>query len=167
MRALLALTGLTLTLGACTSAGVPTPTPSPETILAAPEPIAGRDWHLSQHDGESSLAFGVAETDDVDLGLHCEDGSGRVHLFRDVPDSAPTEFRLDVGGEPDRITAESEPSAISDGQMLSADASVDLPVFQRFRNQGWIALWHADERHPLPSHPGARADIERFFSACA
>ena len=95
MRTVLAVTGLALLAAGCASTETePTPIEPVIPTYAAPMPIEGRDWHLSQYGGESSLAFGVAETDDVNLALACMDGSGRISMFRDVPDEAPREFHL-------------------------------------------------------------------------
>ena len=89
MRTALAAAALMLLAAGCSSTGTePTPIDPLPVTYSAPTPIAGRDWHLSQYAGESSLAYGVAETDDVNLALACADGSGRVSMFRDVPDAA-------------------------------------------------------------------------------
>lgn len=143
--------------------------PTPIEVVAvesAPSPIAGRDWHLSRYDGESSLAYGVAETDDVSIALGCVDGSGRVVLFRDAPDGAPREFHLESGGDTGRFSADSEPSMLSDGQILSAEVAADEAVFRRFRSVGWLAVWTGDEREAYAPQPGSEANAERFFAAC-
>lgn len=134
--------------------------------MPAPAPVAGRDWHLSQYDGESSLAYGVAESDDVAIAFGCAHGSGRVFMFRDAPDDAPREFRLEAAGETARFAAESEPSMLTDGQMLSAQAASDAPVFRQFRSVGWLAVWTGDIREAHAPQPGSETRADRFFAAC-
>lgn len=161
-----AVAALGLLAAACASAdGEPTPI-EVRPVEGAPSPIAGRDWHLNQYDGESSLAYGVAESDDVSISLACADGSGRVSLFRDAPEDAPREFHLEAGGDTARFTAESEPSMLSDGQILSAEAAAGEPVFRRFRSVGWLAVWTGDDREAYAPQPGSTGNVERFFAAC-
>jgi len=169
MRILITLAGLGLILGGCTAGGVddaPTRLRPIDARVASPNPIPGRDWHLVQHRGQSSLAFGVAESDDLDLGLTCHDGSGRVTLFRDAAPGEPAGFQLDAGGEAQHFDAEGELSPLTDGLSLHAEADVASPVFRRFRDLGWVTLQVADERHSLPAHPGSEERIDRFFAAC-
>lgn len=167
MRSALALTGLALVLGACTSdSGLSTP-PAPADIpIHAPPPLAGRDWHLTRHHGQSSLVFGVADSDDVDLGFTCEDGSGRVTLFRDSALGEPTDFQLIAGGEIARLDAEGQPSPLTDGLSLMAEADAASPIFQRFADLGWVTLQAHGEPHSLAAHPGSEERIARFFAAC-
>ena len=167
MRAVLAVTGLALLAAGCASTETePTPIEQVIPTYAAPAPIAGRDWHLSQYGGESSLAFGVAESDDVSLALACMDGSARVSMFRDVPDGAPREFYLEAGGDSGRFEADSEPSMLTDGQILTAEAGSGEAVFRSFRSLGWLASWIGDAREGYAPQPGSEGNIERFFAAC-
>ncbi len=167
MRPGLAIAGLSLLAAGCASTSdMPSGVVASTAAVAAPTPIEGRDWHLSQYAGESSLAYGVAESDDVSIAFGCADGSGRVFLFRDVPDSAPREFHLESGGDTARFTADSEPSMLTDGQILSAEAEAGEAVFHRFRSVGWLAVWTGDEREAYAPQPGSEANAERFFAAC-
>lgn len=151
-------------LGACATA--PTPEPMVQSESPAPTPIAGYDWHFNGGEDEASLAYGVAESDDVRLSLHCARGSGDLALHKDVPEDAPREIHLESGGETERFPASGEPSMLTDGVILTASANLDNPVFQRFRRVGWLASWVGDRREPYAAHPGSEAAIERFFAAC-
>ena len=55
---------------------------------------------------------------------------------------------------------------VHDGELLTARARTQDPVFQRFRRLGWIAAWSDDERHMYAAHPQAKAEIEQFFAVC-
>ena len=167
MKARSAVVALAMLAAGCASTGTePTPIDPLPPTYAAPSPIEGRDWHLSQYAGESGLAFGVAETDDVSIALNCADGSGRVLLFRDVPDDAPREFHLEAGGETGRFAAGSEPSMLTDGQILTTEVAADEAVLRSFRSLGWLASWTGDAREGYAPQPGSEGNIERFFAAC-
>lgn len=167
MRARLGAAGLALLAAGCASGGVePTPIyPAPPSYVA-PSPMEGRDWHLSQYWDQSTLAYGVAESDDVNLVLTCADGAGEVSMFRDVANSAPREFHLEAGGDSGRFEADSEPSMLTDGQLLTAHAPTSDPVFRSFRSLGWLASWTGDAREGYAPQPGSEGNIERFFAAC-
>ncbi|MFN3815093.1 hypothetical protein [Brevundimonas sp.] len=162
---LLATTSL-LILAACASVDAPKPEPYARTESPAPTPIAGYDWHFNRHADGSALAYGVAESDDVRLSLHCETGTPGLMLYKDVEDGVEPVIHLESGGETERFPAESQPSMLSDGVLLAATADPSHPVFQRFRRVGWIASWVGDRREAYAAHAGSEAAVERFFSAC-
>ena len=156
-----------LALGACASVDTApdAATPAPGASSGAPQPIAGYDWFF--HDDDSlTLVYGLANSDDVRLSLGCQPGEGRLEMIRDAPADAPAEIYLESGGETERYPAKSEPSMMTDGQLLSGEADAGDPVFQRFRTVGWLALWHEGERDVLVPHPESVDGVERFFSRC-
>ena len=163
MRGVLIAAGLFVS-GCATGADV-APTPIPPDF-SAPQPVAGYDWFFNATDGGASLAFGLAESDDVRIALSCETGSGRLSLMRDIAAEAAPEIVLESGGETERFPGRSEPSLLSDGQIVTAESPTGLPVFQRFRRLGWLAVWQDGRREPLAPHPGSAANIERFFAVC-
>ena len=167
MKARSAVVALAMLAAGCASTGTePTPIDPLPPTYAAPSPIEGRDWHLTQYWDQSTLAFGVAETDDVDLTLTCSDGSGWVSLLRDAPDAAPREFRLEAGADSGLFVAESEPSMLTDGQILTTEVAADEAVLRSFRSLGWLASWTGDDREGYAPQPGSEGNIERFFAAC-
>ncbi len=168
MRApvLIILTGLVLGASAC--ATVETPVGSVPAVLAtgAPAPIADHDWFYYRDGREARLVYGLAESDDLRLGLDCSQGSGRLLLsVVGRPDAKP-EIHVEAGGATERFAAQSEPSQLHDGVFLTAEAAADAPVFERFRRIGWIALWLDGERQAYAPHPESTPNIERFFSFC-
>lgn len=162
---LFAASGLAACGGGAALDAAPGPTPGP-LDFPAPAPVEGYDWHLNRHAGQSSLAFGLAESDDVRIVLTCDDGSGRVELFRDVETDQPAEIHLEAGGETERFPAASEPSLLSGGQILTADAPLSRPVFQRFRSLRWLTAWQGGVREDYAPHPESSANIDAFFAAC-
>ena len=50
--------------------------------------------------------------------------------------------------------------------MLSAPASPQDPVFQRFRRVGWLATWGEGGRVMMAAQPGSLKNITDFFDVC-
>ncbi len=160
------LTGLALAATACATVETPPEPPPAVASSGPPAPIADHDWFYHR-DGEAArLVYGLAESDDLRLGLDCNEGSGRLALSAvGGPDARP-EILVEAGGETQRFAAQSEPSQLHDGVFLTADAKADTPVFQRFRRIGWLALWVDGERQAYAPHPESAPNIERFFAFC-
>lgn len=132
----------------------------------APAPVEGYDWFLHTDEAVARLAYGLAESDDLQLGLACERASRQLVLSANAPPGATAEFYLESGGDTERFPAQSEPSPLHDGVFLTAGTPADAPVFQRFRRLGWVALWQGEDRRTFVPQPGSAANIERFFAFC-
>lgn len=169
MRAsvLFLLTGLALGASACATVESDAPRPAPALdASAAPAPISNHDWFFHQDEAEARLVYGLAESDDMRLALDCARGSGRLILSALGGPGAKPEIHVESGGETRRFPAKSEPSQLHEGVFLTAEATADTPVFQRFRRLGWMALWRDGVREAYAPHPGSAANIERFFVFC-
>lgn len=166
MRApiLFLLIGLALGASACATVEAP-PTPV-ATPGGTPTPVAGHDWFYNRDGSEARLVYGLAESDDLRLGLDCSEASGRLALSAVGGPGAKPEILIEAGGETERFPAQSEPSPLHDGVFLTAGANADAPVFQRFRTAGWLALWLDGERQTYVPHPESLPNIERFFVFC-
>jgi hypothetical protein len=134
-------------------------------LASAPAPVPDYDWFFHGDDQQASLAYGLKQSDDLRLGLECSRGAGRLELTAVAPTGA-REIRLESGGDMDSFEAEGEPSELHDGDFLTAQAKVDLPVFQRFRRLGWMAQWQGEHREAYAAHPASLPDIDRFFDFC-
>jgi hypothetical protein len=161
---LLALAAAALTVSACATA---TPDAPAGTVSSgSPAPVEGYDWFFNTDEDAARLAYGLADSDDLRLGLDCTRASGRLSLSGVADAPAKPEFLLEAGGETERFPARSEPSELHDGVFLSADAAADAPVFQRFRRVGWLAIWADGVRETYAPHPSSVPNIERFFAFC-
>lgn len=138
---------------------------SPGAPASAPLPVANHDWFFDRDRQELTLAYGIANSDDLKLQLVCQSGSGALELAA-VFDRPSRVLLLESGGDTERYPARSEPAGIHEGQYVTANAKTKDPVFQRFRSLGWIALWEGENREPLVAHPASQPNIERFFAAC-
>ena len=164
--ALIALIGLTLGAAACATVETPV---APAAVAAAggtPAPVADHDWFYHLDGDDARLVYGLAESDDLRLGLDCRQGSGRLALSAVGGPETKPEILIEAGGETERFAAQSEPSQLHDGVFLTAEAAADAPVFQRFRRTGWLALWLDGERQAYAPHPESAPNIERFFGFC-
>jgi hypothetical protein len=161
------LTCLALCAAACSTIKPATDGTNATPSASVPAPVEGYDWYFSQEGGEARLAYGVAESDDLRLGLDCGQGSGRLVLSAIAGPGAETEIRIESGGESARFAAISEPSQLHDGVFLTANARADEPVFKQFRRLGWLAMWQDGERHAYAPHVGSADSIERFFLHCS
>lgn len=165
-RALIVLTGLALGAAAC--ATVESPVESAPVVVSSgsPAPVANHDWFYHRDGEEARLVYGLAESDDLRLGLDCRQGSGRLALSAVGGPDAKPEIHVEAGGETERFAAQSEPSELHEGVFLTAEAATNAPVFQRFRRVGWLALWQDGERQAYAPHPESTPNIERFFAFC-
>lgn len=158
----IAAAGLALT--ACTT--TPASAPSTSGAGAAPAPVEGYDWFLNEDGAATRLVYGLYESDDVRLVLACEKPDGELEVSAHGPTGGPAEIHLESGGESQRLRATSEALEISEGDWLTAKARTSDPVFRRFREVGWIALWQGGERQAYAPHPVSAGRIEYFFSRC-
>lgn len=167
VRALFIVSVLALGAAACATVEPAAPGIAPPPLAgAAPAPVEGYDWFYHADDDSGRLAYGLAESDDLKLGLECTRGSGRLALHAIAEKGAKPEIHVESGGETERFRASSEPSQLHDGVFLTAAATTAEPVFQRFRRVGWLAQWRDGEREAYAPQPGSAADIERFFAFC-
>lgn len=156
-----------LAAGAVLTACTTTPTSPPVTTASgAPAPVEGYDWFLNEDGVASQLVYGLAESDDVRLTLACEQADGKLEVSAHGPAGGPAEIHLESGGETERLRARAEALEINEGDWLTAMARTSDPVFQRFRQVGWIALWQKGERHAYAPHPASVGRIEQFFGRC-
>lgn len=163
--ALLLLSGLALATAACNTTGTAGgPVTGPPA--AAPQPVEGYDWFYHADGDGARLAYGLAESDDLRLGMDCRRGAGRLELSATSQDAGAREIHIESGGNTERFPAQSEPSELHDGVFLTAQAQTVEPVFQRFRQVGWLALRQGVTREAYAPHPASRDNIERFFAFC-
>ena len=164
--ALIILTGLTLGAAACATLETPAEPAPAVASTGTPAPVADHDWFYHRDGGEARLVYGLAESDDLRLGLDCAQGSGRLALSAVAGPDARPEIHIEAGGETERFPAQSEPSQLHDGVFLTAEGRADAPVFQRFRRVGWLAVWLDGERQAYAPQPDSAPNIERFFAFC-
>lgn len=158
-------------LGAVSAlAACATPSSSPSPVAAAEAPgapvaAAGLDWFLDVDGQEATLAYGVANSDEMKLQLVCQAGAGALEINA-ASEKPAREIHLESGGDTERYAATSEPAVVHEGELLTGRAKTRDPVFQRFRRLGWLANWADGEREVYVAHPAAKDGIEQFFAVC-
>lgn len=150
-------------LAACST--VPTGDPPDGLTSNGPAAVNGLDWHLTEDANETKLAYGRANSGDFGFALTCAPGSSRLSLFQ-AAEAGATVISLESGGDTEQFPAVSEPAGIQEGDVLVAVSPSKVPVFQRFRQLGWLATWQGHNREVLAAHPATRSTIERFFAVC-
>lgn len=159
---LFVVAAMTAMAAACASVE-PAAGPAPTPVASAPMPVPSYDWFYHADGGDAQLVFGMEESDDVQMGLSCTAGSGKLDMWAVVDDAS--EIYLESGGETERFAAEAEPSDLH-GTILSAQADADIPVFKRFRRVGWMASLHNGRRDMYVAHPENAPMIDVFFQTC-
>lgn len=153
-----------LAVAACSTKPVP---PSENAVPSGvPQPIPGYDWFLSTDGSQAKLAYGADRSDDLKLSLECTSGTGQFDLTASAANGAAPEIHLESGGDTERYPALAEPAVVHEGLVLTAQASSDAPVFQRFRRLGWMAAWHGDIRETYVPQPASAGRIVQFFALC-
>ncbi len=112
----------------------------------------------------AKLAYGQANSDDVDLMLQCTKGSRMVEVTDLVRGPGPAVLTLMSSGARAVLKARTEGG---DGSMLLiADTRLDAPPLTAFRRSGRLEVSQAGLRHGLVARPDERPGVERFFAAC-
>lgn len=137
----------------------------PSEQSSHPEPVSGKDWHFSDDRGESMLAYGVANSDDLHLRFDCTNGSRRLTIIAEALGRQRV-VHLESGGDTERYPADPYENEMDGNEWLTAEASSEDPVFKRFKTLGWIALLNDNERQVYAAHPLSEDRIKRFFNNC-
>lgn len=164
-----ATTALALIAAACATPAPVAPEPSPPAATLAPAPppapIPDYDWIAHIEADGATLAYGLAESDDVPLMMSCRSGSGRVDISRPAETARP-QLVLSSGESILSLHVQAEPSELHEGVFLTGDVRTADPALQTFRRVGWISVYEAGRWHGLAAHPASREGVHRFFSAC-
>lgn len=143
---------------------------SPSAAMAAPAPVSGLDWYMTNEGGTAKLAFGAANSDDVRLMMTCAKDSGKLNVSRTVtaPEAGtPPILALTSGTARGRWLATSAPAATqADHTEITVALTTTEPAIDAFQRNGWIVATNADGKtEGMAPHPGENA-VRRFFDFC-
>jgi hypothetical protein len=169
-----ALLGLVAALAGCS---MPQPQPQPQPQLAAPQaPPApprlepsGRAFYFNQDGDSASLAYGRANSDDVDLMLQCQKGSRDIQIIdvAHVPPQAKGAVVLTLISGEATSDLEAQLGPDETGQTLAnTHAPIDLPAFTGFRKTGVISVRLGGRLSALTASPGELIGVAKFFAVC-
>ena len=128
----------------------------------------GMAWELTPASGpadEAKLAYGVPDSDAVELMLTCRPKSGGVTIATFGP-SAPARPVLTVtsGTVSTRLPASAENNEAGEGVLISATAPVGDPALRAFARTGKLAVGVRGGHGTLPpADPGVAG---RFLAGC-
>jgi hypothetical protein len=139
--------------------------PAPPRIQAR---LPSEGFFFNRDDGEATLAYGRADSDDVRLMFRCEAGKRLV----EITDAGHGEARtgdvlvLTSGKARSALPVSVEANDESGGKLAIAHADPALPALDGFRRTGDIEVSVGSRRYGLSATAGERAEIARFFTAC-
>lgn len=172
MRSVLVALPAAAALAACATRPEAEPTTAMDPVVSTPSPVAGLDWRwslipndlLSPSAGTPRLAYGAPQSGDLVLAIDCRRGDDKFDLLALSDAEGPDEILLESGGDTERYPAEAE--SFQEGRTLRASADRGDPVFKRFHDTGWMAIWFDGRREMMAAHPEGRTHIARFFADC-
>lgn len=166
LMALGALSALLLT-AACVSApsGIAPATTLPP-LSEAPARNGDYEWFLDHEDDEVQLFYGLANSDDIPLGLTCARGSGQINISTPDPHGHARQMTLTSGGQVSTYRATSRPAEVFDGYLISATTTPADPVMQAFAVHGWLAIAAKDRWVGLAGDDSTRQSASRFMADC-
>lgn len=113
-----------------------------------------------------ALAYGPANSDEVQLFLQCPKGSGRV-LVSDVDRGRPSGvLQLVSEGRRASVAVRLDDGEGLEPGTMAGELKLDAPVLASFRRSGAIEVALGGRRYAIKASAGERAGIERFFRAC-
>ena len=113
----------------------------------------------------ASLAYGVANSDNVALMLECAKGSGRVQVSDAARAGPAPQIVLTSAGAKSTLAARVETA--EGPAILVADAGLAAPALDGFRRTGRIDVAYGDVRYGVAADGAERARVARFFAACS
>lgn len=126
----------------------------------------GFAWSYQNHEGEGpKLAYGAPMSDNIVLMMTCDAGEGRARLSL-LGGSPEAGLVLASGRESTRFVGESVASP-GPRRLLETTAPLDVPPLARFQRTGDLTLVHRSRSVRINARGSERADVKRFFKACA
>ena len=150
--------GSLLAVASCTQDGGPQTAATPQTTTP------GFGLFYLDEGASAKLAYGQANSDDVDLMLECAKGSRTVEVTDVARTPGAAVLTLVSSGASAKLKTRTESG---DGSvLLVADTAVDAAPLSAFRRTGRLEVAQAGVRHGLVASADERVGVERFFVAC-
>jgi hypothetical protein len=136
------------------------------TAAVVPQTSASPYGLFYSDDGSSAkLAYGQANSDNVDIMIQCAKGSRKVEVTNVASASRAPKLTLVSAGASADLKARVEESG-EGAVMLIADAPMDSAPLTAFRRAGHLEVAQAGNRYSLTATADERQGVERFFTAC-
>ena len=121
--------------------------------------------YFNQDDQGANLAYGEANSDNVDVMLQCAKGSRKVQLM-DVASAKPNEQLVLASGAQKAELAATVSTDETGVTLAEATLPVDAPVLQGFRRSGKIAVSLGGAHYGVKARRNEQAAVSSFFTAC-
>lgn len=160
-----AVSALLLTAACATQPG----TVSKTSLAPLSEPPARHgsyNWFFDRDEGEYQLFYGMAESDDIPLGMTCVGGSGQIKISTPSEDNRSRNITLTSGGQIATYPARAHDAQVFDGYEIISQTTPADPVMQAFGQNGWMAIAGKDGWMSLVGDGSARDAARRFMSGC-
>lgn len=123
-------------------------------------------WFFDREDDEVQLFYGLAQSDDIPLGLTCAKGSGQIRVSTPSEDNSRRQISLTSGGQVTHLPARAEAAEVFDGYDIIARTTPSDPVMQAFGVNGWLALAGKDGWIGLVGDSSSRNSAAQFMTGC-
>ena len=150
--------GALLALASCTQGG------GQQTGAAPQASTSGFGLFYLDEGASAKLAYGQANSDDVDLMLECAKGSRTVKVTDVGRTSGPAILTLVSSGTSEKLKTRTERG---DGTvLLIANIPLDAAPLSAFHRSGHLEVAQSGVRRGLIATADERPGVERFFAAC-
>lgn len=140
--------------------------PAPPQNL--PQLSSATGFFFNDNGDSAGLAYGVANSDAVDLMLECDKGRRRV----DIIDAAHPGARKDQpitlisGGTRSDLPTQVERDEERGQALARGKAATDSPVLIAFRKSGRMTVKLGARERAYAATPGELVSVARFFAVC-
>jgi hypothetical protein len=113
-----------------------------------------------------ALAYGLPNSDTVQLFLQCPKGQGRVEVSDVVRGNPVSALVLSSDGRRALIPVTVDPGESEGQRTLSGRTTLANPALAAFRRTGVIEVAQGPVRYTVTATSAERAGVERFFRVC-
>ncbi len=154
-----AAAGLGIALASCMQGG------GREQAAVTPQVTSpGYGLFYSDEGGSAKLAYGQANSDNIDLMLQCAKGSRTVEVTNIARVPGAPKLTLVSSGVSTELKTRVETG--EGATLLVADAPMTSAPLTAFRRSGHLEVAQAGNRYGLTATANERQGVERFFAAC-
>lgn len=161
-----ALSALLLTAACATQPGTNASMASLPALTEPPARHGDYQWFFDREDDEYQLFYGMAQSDDIPLGLTCTSGSGRIKISTPSEDNARRTLSLTSGGQVATYPARVSEAVVFDGYDIISQTTTADPVMQTFALNGWMAMAGKDGWVGLVGDGSSRQLASQFMTGC-
>lgn len=161
-----ALSALVLTAACATQPGAGSYAAALPALTEPPARQGDYQWFFDREDDEFQLFYGMAQSDDIPLGLTCTRGSGQIRISTPSEDNSLRSLTLTSGGQVATYPARAHGAEVFDGYDIVSQTTPSDPVMQAFGLHGWMALAGKDGWIGLVGDGSSRDHASQFLSGC-